>query len=689
MRLVNKLMCPIAAALLGVGCGSDKTENPPPTLPGETTFEIADTPVNVAAQGGEASVSYTLNNPKDGVSVLTQTEADWITDFDTSVAGTISFKVAENTYATERRAEVSVAYSDLKDNFTVVQEAVVNADAAFKITIEKQEDRGVVFSVTPKDKEMTYYVGGIPVAQLNSLPDDLTFVNEFVIPQLQKAAQTLNIPIEELMSSQLLKGDQTGQQIIGLNAETEYYVFCIGMTDKLEITSEFVKAAFKTGPLSAYDAELTVEVDGTKASVLVIPANEEIGWYPTVFHDHGHSNEAMIAEAQSGIEGAVMMNAIWGYSREATVAGLTQYGSKPLSYELPENADYTVAVFGLDALGYITTNPAIAEFTTGAAQMSNNVITVDYTNITGRKAEFIVRTTEPTDSYVFFPYSYTEAWKKLSDEEVIKAVLKLEESKLNSYTRRGDVSSYEDALRQKNEYVIYAFGYSAGSVTTKLFKSTFTTTEATQNDHKFEYEYGPYYNGDEAAEKYPTSLAGAVGKVVIPAKYKLTLPEGVFKYGVWHALYQGDLTDLEKFPDEDVYQALRNGGGNPWMSETVIYITNYDQISTFCGFAESKDGNFGAIYRQLVGPLTREGCSPIEGLVIPDATSANRPFHAPKFWSDYETEPVAQGPVTQIENTTSVAMPQAAPAPEQFKPLRVIKSDKSDKIEIISRYMER
>lgn len=680
MKKSMSLLIPFMAAMSVIGMSG--CDDPVEPVKEETTFELTQDTVRIAAEGGTASVGYRLVEPQERTAPQPDTKADWIGSFDASVEGTISFEVAANADTLEREAEVTVTYADINDSFTVVQDAADKQEepeepeepSPFKITIDECTSSAATISVIPEDKEITYDLGAITPESLNVFPSDEDFVEQYLIPYYEQVATQNNLSLEDFLREWLLAGDQAGLQVAGLTAESDYYAYCVGISLTGEITTEFVKEPFTTPGLERFDATIDVAVDGPDATIVVDPESDEEGYYVTVFEGKGHNDADMVYSAQSSIESQIIAYSIWGVSREMVVTMLTHTGTDTLSYNLPATSDYTAAAFTIDANGYITSNPAIKEFTTEDVPQSENEISVEYTYVGGRKVEFTVHTTT-NDTYVFFFYEYADGFKNMSDDEIIDWISANED--LDFYTRPGgDVASSREGLRQLTEYVIYAFGYSGGVVNTELFTSTVTTTEAVLNDCTFEYEYGPYFDGTEAAEKYPNSLSGAAGRVVFPANYKV---EGDW-YGIWHNLYAGDLTDKEQYPDEDVYQALRVNG-NSWISSNMIYLVDYGEVCTLCGFVETEDGNFSELYRQVVGPFTEEGCSPIDEFNNPDLSSASAPqtamsnvrFYEPldAMWSVIgDDKPLAGGiKANAVQNT---------PEKDGLKPVKVTSDNGSE-----------
>lgn len=659
MKALKTITLSAAACIAGLMLFSCQ-DDPQTTEP--ATFSIDQDTVYAKAEGGTLSVQYTLTNAQDGLSVQPDTEADWINGLDASQTGIISFVVSENTETTSREADVTVTYGELQDGFKVIQEGTVpdqpEEPSAFEITITDVSSNSFTMDIIPEDKELTFDYGGISVADLNTLPDDETFVNEYLIPQFQATADANGMTLEQFLAQYLVYGDQIGLTVQGLAAETDYYAYAVGISTTGEMTTEFVKVQVTSEPLSTFDATIEVDVNGPDATVTVTPADETIGWYPTVFIGQGHSNADMIASAQNSIEGVITNYSFFGMSREQAVVALTNHGQLSLQFELDATSDYTAAAFSIDANGYITSNPAIKEFTTGEAAMSDNQISQEITSNNGRRVEYNIMTTND-DPYVFFTYQYTGTWTEMTDQEIIDYIMANEN--ISWMTRYGSVSTYVEGLRQQTEYITFAFGVDGGVATTELFRFPFTTAEATMNDLKFSYSYGPYYNGDEAAAKYPDQLANAAGRIVFPSQYQV---DGEW-YGIWHDIYLGDLTDKSEYPDEDVYQALRVNG-NTWLSATIIYILDPNEVYTMCGFVEAEDGSFGEIYRQVVGPFTLDGCSPIEDFTLESSAAAfsrqnvECPFRPADYMSPVELKSVKQAETVQMGLSTEKETGSAA-----------------------------
>lgn len=570
-----------------------------------------------SADGGVFSVKYKIENPIEGVSLSHNTDAEWIDGFDYSAENIVSFSIAPNMEEVTRNSFIYFSYADIRDTVSVLQTGI--EASTFRIIEEAIGPDFITVSIVPSDLSMTYMFGVIPKSEINVFPDDETFVSDYLIPYYNDQATAKGVTIQEYLNDMLMSGEQGGS-VRGLLSSTEYVAFAFGLTAEAEVLTELAKLEFTTESLPDFDCAISTEIDGPDVKLNVSPTDDEQMYYIAIFEGQGHDNATLSASAQASIEAEIMGLMIWGIPREDAVQAVTHKGDFTLEQMLDSETEYTGIAIAVDANGIVSSNPVIDEFKTGKAALSDIEITVDYTSIAGRKAEFTV-TPSNEDTYVFFTYSVKdiESLNLKSDDEIIEYICSTQ--KLAHYTRRGAVETYRDGLRPNTEYVVYSFGCHGVVPTTGLFESTFTTTDAQTNGSTFKYEFGPYYNGDEAAIKYPNTFSAAVGGVVFPAK-------GVFTgdyWGIYHKLYEGDLREYDK---EDVYQVLKNDG-YPGFQSDMMYVCNYDKVYTLCGFVETQEGNYSELYLEVVGPFTKEGCAPIDELAGP-GLSSEVPLYSPE-----------------------------------------------------------
>lgn len=92
-------------------------------MTGPAEFSIVDTNVEVPAEGGEFSATYSLENPVLGEEIVPTCSDSWVSGFHTLKAYEITFTVEANT-SVARTATVNVAYNGNSYSFTISQKGV-------------------------------------------------------------------------------------------------------------------------------------------------------------------------------------------------------------------------------------------------------------------------------------------------------------------------------------------------------------------------------------------------------------------------------------------------------------------------------------------------------------------------------------------------------------------------------------
>lgn len=86
----------------------------------EPSTLTATAPMQISAEGGDGSFSYTLTNPKDGVELTVTEDAEWITNA-VAAEGTVTYTIAANESEDTREAVITLTYGDLTENVSVSQ----------------------------------------------------------------------------------------------------------------------------------------------------------------------------------------------------------------------------------------------------------------------------------------------------------------------------------------------------------------------------------------------------------------------------------------------------------------------------------------------------------------------------------------------------------------------------------------
>ena len=117
-------------------------------------------PEVVAAAGGSASITYSIDNPVAGKSISAVSDESWVSGFDYSVDGTVSFTVGANTGAA-RSAKVTLSYEGAADvDVTVSQAAyVASTPAVYKKVTSNLADFSGKYLIVYEDEGLVFNGG--------------------------------------------------------------------------------------------------------------------------------------------------------------------------------------------------------------------------------------------------------------------------------------------------------------------------------------------------------------------------------------------------------------------------------------------------------------------------------------------------------------------------------------------------
>ena len=135
-KLFYLLLClPLAIA----SCTPPQTEEPAPNGPDPVLILTSDDVISVKADGGQATVEYTLLHAKEGVEFTAEYEAEWISNL--TFGETITFDIAVNENAEPREAKMTFKY-DVASMEVTVKQGGKKATPAIVINSEKEMEFG-------------------------------------------------------------------------------------------------------------------------------------------------------------------------------------------------------------------------------------------------------------------------------------------------------------------------------------------------------------------------------------------------------------------------------------------------------------------------------------------------------------------------------------------------------------------
>ena len=79
--------------------------------------------ITASHEGETATITYSVENPVEGVNATATADVDWIEDIDCSVSGEVSFAVLENTEEAMREGNITIVYGSVSETVVVTQAA--------------------------------------------------------------------------------------------------------------------------------------------------------------------------------------------------------------------------------------------------------------------------------------------------------------------------------------------------------------------------------------------------------------------------------------------------------------------------------------------------------------------------------------------------------------------------------------
>lgn len=568
------------------------------------SLTLAQTEVQVSADGGTCSIGYRLENPVEGAAVTVNPEnQEWATDFvvDES-SSTIYFEVAANEALEERSIKVSVSYPQIADavSFTVVQAGA--APAPFEITIREVTTSSLTVDVTPLDKEMVYIVflnTREYIEQFQLTTDEALHEDDL------KYIESTGYPISNFCSKGDLK-DKT----MSARPDTEYVVYAYGINPETgDMLTRIVYADATTPDIDKVDAKFKIEAEiySTIADVTVTPENYDGYYFFEAYQTSTINPELSLFEiCSNSFSNVVMSYEMFGYDKAAILAACCK-GPGFRRIELQAETKYTIVAYAVSEDLLVCSEPSVLEIETSGVTTSKNILDITVSNITARTADVTITTTNED------PYVYV-----LLDSEDLAEAGETDEDVLDYITTRyylgyysiGDESYSLSKLTPDSEYAVCAFGYLSGDVTTKLFRADFATKPETVGSVSIEIPCDEYYDISAIYAIDPSAISGwdSFYDVYLPLQPVLS-PEGA-KADLYYAVYDYesyfDTTADAELKSEVYYNACYEEPRDP---EGSLYTLYYDDTVIVIGFAVDEQGNWGPLYKSKPFTITTSGVS--------------------------------------------------------------------------------
>ena len=362
------------------------------------------------------------------------------------------------------------------------------------------------------------------------------------------------------------------------------------------------------------------DVSYASAKISITPTNQDpYTWFIAV-SSQGTPEE--LADAYIDANGILMNTGLYDIYTGSQIRTINA---------LDPNTSYSVVVFGYQA-GRTTSVESASFQTIPAGDPSETVFefSIDPAKLTARSAEVSVT---PSDPSVLYWYELLPAEKYAqygSNEETVRAYQQqifttYEEQGytigeiVRGFCARGAVTmsfgpeSPAGLLSPETEYIPFAVcmnfdGTLAGEV---FVGEKLTTPKATVSSAWAKAWMRAYYDCDQLALLDP-ELSSLAGKNLLAIDIEISHSSDAAH---WYFLgLLADYTDKTKYPEEEMLSAiLTNVSTEATLKDetSTLILFPADQQGTFLSMAEDASGNYSEIERVLIGPLSKEGASPI------------------------------------------------------------------------------
>lgn len=279
MKKIFALLTIVALAL--TSC--DKNPEPEPQPEAKPIVALDKQSISVKAEGGNYSVSYTIENAIEGVELNIVNDAEWIVDI-TVEPNNIAFVVEPNESAEAREAELSVEYPQTEPRTITINQAAKSEEpepqptlATIELEVSNIEWNNADIAVTPS--EDIEYVLGVMGAELfaEKYAENSEAIIADRIAEWESTAKMYedmgyDDPWQYYMQLEQREGERTynikDSDIANLSWGSDYVAYCFGIDDEGNVTSSVATAEFATVAPVASENDITISIDAmTKSSV--------------------------------------------------------------------------------------------------------------------------------------------------------------------------------------------------------------------------------------------------------------------------------------------------------------------------------------------------------------------------------------------------------------------------------------
>lgn len=522
------------------------------------------TDVVLEPDGASVNVAYMVENEVEGVKIAVENDAEWLL-VNTTKARIITLSAEANETGEDRSAELVLSYEGAEDVTLEVSQACFVSPLT--IIVSDVTATGVIFSVTTSDPELTW----LPMVTYKEsfeyfdTPDEL-FAND--LDYFAYLADIQDMNRAEFIESMVAVGPLEDVNLDGLQPSTEYVLYAYGITPEGRRTTDIVSAPFRTE--DPYEGDILFEFDAVEEDYVlnytITPSHTGVPFYYGIMtkdraedlkYRYGGLREGIQAEEiDVFIDELLELEMIEGpedYFLIYSESNVVDWGN----YDLKASTTYVLYAVKWDEQCRLMGPVSTYEHTSQPVDMSENQITLTAANVTQSSADAVVTVTND-DPYVVMPIRKSEI-ENLTDEEIFVYVTTKYDYLLSEYTFTGNKTKTFSRMRTDTEYMLLAFGFKAGTMTTaEMDKVGFTTLPA-GNPAECTFEFTCTPNVEDAfIEVYPSDKGHFYHWLVYPSDYTAEDVRNFINMTIEY-VYEGD---IEVFASWEL--SLGDESANAW-----------------------------------------------------------------------------------------------------------------------------
>ena len=476
-----------AVAMAFVAC-EPNTPEPPKEYALEVTSE---TTMEFPAEGGDGVIAWKLNevtrnNQKPEPTL--ECEAEWIV---LSARHLGAFEVHPNE-GEARETVIAVSYAEQTINVTIKQ-AGAQAEASFDIDVQEVHAASAITQVTPADDDMYYvmFLDEVSYLQFNGIATaEQLWEDDYAAFESGALANNMNLKAYMEAANVVFKGAKRVQwNSVRPGTQSVLYVYGVKFSEDGASYEPVTEIAWEVicpdrAPLQDVEFGLDVEVKGAEVKLNVAPENWD-GYYLVKIVDY--NNELYVGEGVTfGEDYMAAISDEWvnvyssnlkaGHTMQDILDNICYKGDMTLEFALESYVLYSALVYPVaehDGFVQVVGEPSYINFSTEEVGQSDMDINIEVTNCYVRVADIKITPSNPDESWLLLitPTSYLPA--DYDDETLLDYALG--EFVYYTYELKGQMTTHMNTLYPNTEYIIVAFGYSGGVVTTDVCSKIFKT----------------------------------------------------------------------------------------------------------------------------------------------------------------------------------------------------------------------